>query len=249
MKTKRLLSLCLLLTAALALRAQDIIVLKNDVINDAKVLEVSPGEVRYRRNSLPDGPVFAEKRSDVMFIKFQSGEVQHFRSTSGMAGHASWSSSAYEGGKLLCHDFSFYVGNGWGLGYQLRREFNPYLAWNIAGISFLSRFQSPKNIGLINFRLLGARIHAPAYSGIRWFAGLDLGYSFGYEKNEYSFQTQYEDFIRKTTHHYDKHHFFGLDVSVGVQFHRNMAVSCNLNYVTGGGVGMKDYMARLSYIF
>lgn len=37
--------------------------------------------------------------------------------------------------KKFTHEADFYLGMGWGIGYQLRKEFNPYIGWNIIGIS------------------------------------------------------------------------------------------------------------------
>ena len=60
------------------LNAQDILVRKGGKIENVKVLEVSPTEVKFKKSNNPDGPIFVEKRSDLYSIQYQNGEVQTF---------------------------------------------------------------------------------------------------------------------------------------------------------------------------
>ncbi|MBN8826601.1 MAG: hypothetical protein J0I82_31545 [Spirosoma sp.] len=52
---------------------QDNIILKNGSEIQAKVLEVLPGQIKYRRQDNPDGPVYTTGTSDVLLIKYANG--------------------------------------------------------------------------------------------------------------------------------------------------------------------------------
>ena len=59
------------------LNAQDIIFTKQSTRIDAKILEVSATEVRYKKTSNPDGPTFVMSTSEISSILYANGEVQH----------------------------------------------------------------------------------------------------------------------------------------------------------------------------
>ena len=52
---------------------QDNIILKNGSEIQAKVLEVSPGQIKYRRQDNPDGPIYTTGTLDVLLIKYANG--------------------------------------------------------------------------------------------------------------------------------------------------------------------------------
>jgi hypothetical protein len=52
---------------------QDNIILKNGSEIQAKVLEVSPGQIKYRRQDNPDGPIYTTGTTDVLLIKYANG--------------------------------------------------------------------------------------------------------------------------------------------------------------------------------
>lgn len=68
-------ALCAVTTS---LRAQDMIVLRNAKAEEipAKVLEVGETQIRYRKFSNPDGPVYTIGKSEVFFIRYQNGEKE-----------------------------------------------------------------------------------------------------------------------------------------------------------------------------
>lgn len=114
----------------------------------------------------------------------------------------------------------------------------------------MTNFGNPADIGMINFRLLGVKFFTPAYKTIRGYTGLNLGYSLIYEKY-YEYDTYIEgewEYTDKYTKFYTDHHF-GLDFSVGVQIHKNIAIGYNLNFVTNDGYKLKNHMAKISFIF
>lgn len=247
---KKTLFLMALVASSLSLEAQDILVRKGGEVESVKVLEVSPTEVKYKKSNNLDGPIFIEKRSNIYSVKYQNGDVQTLNEKPEKTKKQLSVSSPYNKVKNFNHEFDLHLGNGWGLGYQLRKEFNPYIGWDIIGISYMSRFQSPGNVGLINFRPLGIKLFTPACQAIRGYAGLNLGYSFGYERYHY-INIYYDDtweYTDKYTSYY-KDHFFGLDFSVGIQFHKNFAIGYNLNFITNSDNRLISHMAKLSYIF
>lgn len=79
---KRIISLLVLAICAIqALMAQDIIVTRQSERIDAKVTEVTENEVRYKKTSNPDGPVFVLSKSNIVSIIYANGEVQLFNDT------------------------------------------------------------------------------------------------------------------------------------------------------------------------
>lgn len=60
--------------------AQDIIVLNNKTADEieAKIVEVSRDEVKYKKWTYQDGPTFSVSTSEIIFIKYQNGEKQTF---------------------------------------------------------------------------------------------------------------------------------------------------------------------------
>ena len=75
-------TLMLVLSAAAAAMAQDIITMKDGRRIEAKVLEISSQNVRYRMFDEPDGVVYAVPRSGISSIKYESGRVEDMSSSS-----------------------------------------------------------------------------------------------------------------------------------------------------------------------
>ncbi|MBR6140614.1 MAG: hypothetical protein IKQ37_02455 [Bacteroidaceae bacterium] len=117
-------------TSTLSLNAQDILVRKGGEVENVKVLEVSPTEVKYKKSNNEDGPVFIEKRSNLYSVKYKNGEVQTFNNKPEPIG-TKYYYSKYGKEKKFTNEIDFCIGTGWGFGYQLRREFNQYVGWNI----------------------------------------------------------------------------------------------------------------------
>lgn len=66
------------LIAAQSLLAQDIIVTRQSERIDAKIMEVSETEIKYKKSSNPDGPVFVLNVDKIASIVYANGEVQVF---------------------------------------------------------------------------------------------------------------------------------------------------------------------------
>lgn len=165
--------------------------------------------------------------------------------------------------KKFTNELDLYIQDGWGVGYQLRKDFGQYVGWNIFGFSYMSGFCSPADFGQVNIKLLGARGYTPSYKGIRGYIDLNLGYTlayadgggFGYDPDDYDYDDfDLDDFISKYTrasYDYDDgitvSHHFGLDFGVGVQLGKHFALGYNLNFVAPGEV--KSHWARIAFLF
>lgn len=156
------------------------------------------------------------------------------------------------------HEVSFYIQDGWGLGYQMRKDINKYVAWDVVGVSYMSGFNSPADYGQVNFKLLGARLYTPSYENCRLYADLNMGYTLAYAKGIGGFSRagvyipgygymdlddSDDDFDGGTS----TSHHFGLDFGVGLQVGKHFTVGYNLNFVAPGKA--KSHWAKLSYLF
>jgi hypothetical protein len=65
----------------LPINAQDQIVLKDGNTIEAKVMEISPSEIRYKRFNHLDGPTIVVPISNVLSIKYENGMVEAFNTT------------------------------------------------------------------------------------------------------------------------------------------------------------------------
>ena len=62
----------------LTVAAQDTIVKRDSSRIEARVTEISPTEVRYKRFTNPDGPTYVLPVSDIAAIRYANGEEEHF---------------------------------------------------------------------------------------------------------------------------------------------------------------------------
>ena len=60
------------------LKAQDVITLKDGTNFQAKILEVTPSEIKYKKYSNLEGPVFVVNKTDVLSIRYENGETDVF---------------------------------------------------------------------------------------------------------------------------------------------------------------------------
>ena len=162
----------------------------------------------------------------------------------------------YEGygkDKCMTNELSVYLGEAWGLGWQLRRELNKYVALNIVGVNYMAGgWVSPDESGVVNFRFLGARGYSPSWKWIRGYVDLNMGYSLMYENHDSGLSSKekkaYESITGKKLDDDDVEtsHHFGLDFGVGIQLHKRFAVGYNLTYLTDAGT---SHFCKLSVLF
>lgn len=75
---KRFLLLAFFLFASYSVFAQDIITKKDGTDIQAKILEVTTSEVKYKKFSNLEGPVFTILKSDILIVRYENGENEVF---------------------------------------------------------------------------------------------------------------------------------------------------------------------------
>lgn len=75
---KGMLWLIAILLGITSIRAQDIILFKDGSEVEAKVIEISNLEVKFRKFENPGGPIIIKKKSTVFYIKFENGTKEVF---------------------------------------------------------------------------------------------------------------------------------------------------------------------------
>jgi len=58
--------------------AQDMIIMRNENVIEARILEISPTEIRYKRFNHQDGPTIIILKNDVLRIVYENGNVENF---------------------------------------------------------------------------------------------------------------------------------------------------------------------------
>ena len=61
--------------------AQDLITKKNGEDIKAKVLEVTPTEIKFNKLEIPNGPIFSILKSEVLIIRYENGSKDVFNET------------------------------------------------------------------------------------------------------------------------------------------------------------------------
>ena len=81
MMKKTILLLLAALCCALTAAAQDLIVKTDATKVEAKVTEITPEAVRYKRFSNPDGPTYVLPVADISYIQYANGEKEVFKAS------------------------------------------------------------------------------------------------------------------------------------------------------------------------
>ena len=89
---KKLSLLVVLFCASLMTMAQDVIVKKDGTTIQSKVMEISGTEIKYKKWSNQDGPMYSISRNEVNSINYQNGEVELITSGTN-ANQSSWSTN------------------------------------------------------------------------------------------------------------------------------------------------------------
>lgn len=151
-------------------------------------------------------------------------------------GLGSYDSDAKRYGRGFDHAVSLFLQDGWGIGYDLRYNFNEYVALDVAGVNMHSRFDSPDDWCQLNIRIGGLRCYTPNWNMIRAYTNFDLGYTMIHAYGE------------------DETHHFGFDFGVGIQVHKSITFGYNLNCVAENNVGntgsiTMSHWARIGFVF
>lgn len=88
MKLKLSLLLITLILIAFCISAEDIIVLNNGDIIKANVLEIGVTEIKYKKISNPNGPIYNLLKSEVLSINFDNGEKETFEANDKLLNNA-----------------------------------------------------------------------------------------------------------------------------------------------------------------
>ena len=72
----------LLFGGIISVNAQDLIILRNGNVIEARVIEITPTEIKYRRLNHLDGPLIIIARADVLSIRYENGTVETISSFS-----------------------------------------------------------------------------------------------------------------------------------------------------------------------
>lgn len=75
---KKLSLFVILFCASLMTMAQDVIVKKDGSTIQSKVMEINGTEIKYKKWSNQDGPMYSIDRSEILSINYQNGEVEKF---------------------------------------------------------------------------------------------------------------------------------------------------------------------------
>lgn len=78
---KHILFIAILMMLGLAASAQDVITTKDGSDIQAKILEVTQTEVKYKRYNNLDGPTFTISKNDVLIVRYENGEKEVFKDT------------------------------------------------------------------------------------------------------------------------------------------------------------------------
>lgn len=71
---KQIIMLFVLLVAATSVSAQDVIVMKDGNIITSKVVEVGTKEIKYKKWSNQNGPLYTIPITDIYAINYENGE-------------------------------------------------------------------------------------------------------------------------------------------------------------------------------
>lgn len=75
---KVLLSTLVMLSLLVSVQAQDIITTKDGKDIQAKILEITTSEIKYKKFNNQDGPTFTLEKSEVLIVRYQNGENEIF---------------------------------------------------------------------------------------------------------------------------------------------------------------------------
>lgn len=172
MKNKLLFSLLFVAFAATT-TAQDIIVTKQSERIDAKILEISPTEIRYKRTDNPDGPTYVLPKEKVASVVYANGGAETFEEENPSSGSGASGSGGSTGDKTYHH---LYRGLEVSLnfGANVLNSALGYAAGFQPGISIGRRFNEHMYLGISGAYIPGAET-APVYATVRSYVPIGGG--------------------------------------------------------------------------
>ena len=206
LKSRFFIATFIFIGGALFVNAQDMIILKDGNVIEAKVIEISPSEIKYKRFDHLDGPTIVIPAANVLSIKYENGSHEII-TTVHVTEQRNTQSSRSQNTAIDPNNFIFginanaggaigYVysgGAGTGINIELGKgnfnsEINLMLPSSGFGALFMFNYFLHSRIG--GFYLGGglgyiftAKVHSNKYSDLYWGShintlGLNLGYKF-----------------------------------------------------------------------
>lgn len=237
---RNVLLLVVLSFASASLKAQDVLCFKNLQKEDVIVLSANSDEVSYRKYGDGSGDVHVAKASDLFYVQYQNGKTYRFSDKDEINPLAG---VLVPGTRKLTCQFDFLVQDAWGVGLMLRRELNPYVGLNIAGVSYISgwhKYEGPSNMGFINVRALGVRLYTPPIEPCRLYAEITPGYTHTYV----DVRIPGWGWLKGTGDN------FSFDAGAGIEIGKHVALGYHFYYIVGSD--SKDgymHMGKLSILF
>lgn len=226
--------------SSVSLKAQDILMFKNLEQKKVVVLSATPNEVKYRLYGDNSGEEHVAKSSDMFYVRYENGNTQRFGSQD--PDDSPLTGIVCGGRRKMTCQFDFLVQDAWGVGLMLRRELNPYVGINVAGVSYMSGwhgYDGPSSMGIINVRALGIRLYTPELEPCRLFAEVTPGYTHVY----------LDSYISGWGRLKGDADCFGLDFCAGIEIGGHFALSYNLDYIVNGNASGTTHWGKVSILF
>jgi len=207
-----------LLAGICSLTALDLIVMRDGNIIEAKVMEISPTEIRYKRSDHLDGPTVVVPAANVLSIRYENGKSEII--TSASASVRERTQPAISGNTAINQNkfiFGVNANAGGALNYIWEGPSGASVNLEFGKGNFNSDISLSFPIG--GFGLLAAfnRIWHNRIGG--FYIGGGLGYSF-YDSYHYTVSSTVSssgyNYYRKTNYH--KAHSFTLGLNIGHKF-------------------------------
>ncbi len=194
-----------------ALLAQDRIVLKHGQEIQAKVLEVSRSQIKYKKESNPEGPVYIEKKYRIERIVYQNGDIDEFANQ--------YSKESLNRSSISYHFFDV-VHSDITLSFEHIVESGKYGIKIPVAIGYDLDSYRRKNFAIIAYTGIGVNIYPAGQHTFSYFIGPE--FHIGYGTREYDdFTTSTDDNGHHVYNHFrvQQYFFFGrMLINNGVSF-------------------------------
>jgi hypothetical protein len=135
--------LALISFSAFSALAQDTIFTRNGEVIPAKVYEITATEVKYKKPSNPDGPLYTTAKDNVTLIEYKNGSKDVFQQTSDNTNNNSTQTQAQSGNvtnntyypsprprvNVVIAPPPVVIGPAWGWGYGYYRPYRYHRYW------------------------------------------------------------------------------------------------------------------------
>jgi len=240
--------------------AQDLIILRDGSVIEAKVTEISPSEIRYKRYNYLDGPTIVIPVTNVLSIRYENGNVEQFGDTVPIA----------KSDKPKSDKPKIYAMNPDKLNFGISINPAGFIPSVGRGLAVTADFTKRRFNSLIDIRSgFGLPIYSSEYFGMSasfsyfhpgriggFYIGPLLEYSAaeGYETVE-KYDTRYDSYgtPHKTNYRYEKEsvtvHSFGVALAIGYKFVTQSGMYFRTGANLGYSFGQYDFIIRPDLTF